>query len=368
MMPLQKLYYRTVFVYDLQGRRAATVQYAQDGTWQADHQIYDWRDRIIEIKRGISMNPPVFADLAGASNFTTVQKTVYDGNHIDKVLSFFDTGANDYIGEKYHYDLWNRVRASASYSVTGGTEIPFGPYTVNDYDWRGNVVFTGTFETEPNWNNVLANDHFASTATGKLSAAQNHYDIQDRLWKSGTFNNVSHVFDEITFKYDLSDRRTESAQDNKTTQIVYDALGRSIETRTLNGTVLLTVNRTQYDAAGNAVGQESLTLNPNEISGINESGTNFVRRTVYSWYDKAGRPTIQADYGSGAATWTNAAKPARPDNVPENSTAEYLITKVGYNTAGQQETLIDPKGKITKTFYDALGRSVKTLDNAGQNE
>jgi hypothetical protein len=64
-------------------------------------------------------------------------------------------------------------------------------------------------------------------------------------------------------------------------------------------------------------------LNPNETTSINESGTNFVRQTVYSWYDKADRQTVLADYGSGASTWTNAAKPTRPNNTPANSTNTY---------------------------------------------
>jgi hypothetical protein len=71
--------------------------------------------------------------------------------------------------------------------------------------------------------------------------------------------------------------------------------------------------------------QESLVLNPGETVSINENGTNFVRRTVYSWHDKAGRQIVQADYGSGAAIWTNAAKPTRPNTPPENSTAEVVV-------------------------------------------
>jgi hypothetical protein len=30
---------------------------------QIDYQIYDWRDRVTEVKRGIAMNPPTAVDL-----------------------------------------------------------------------------------------------------------------------------------------------------------------------------------------------------------------------------------------------------------------------------------------------------------------
>jgi YD repeat-containing protein len=114
----------------------------------------------------------------------------------------------------------------------------------------------------------------------------------------------------------------------------------------------------------NVIAQESLTLNPNETISINENGTNFVRRTVYSWYDKSGRQTVQADYGSGTTIWTNAAKPTRPNNAPANSTENYLVTKYGYSpTSGLLESTTDPKGLVKQIFYDALGRVTKTLEN-----
>ncbi|MDR0609474.1 MAG: hypothetical protein LBG58_05145, partial [Planctomycetaceae bacterium] len=112
------------------------------------------------------------------------------------------------------------------------------------------------------------------------------------------------------------------------------------------------------------IAQESLILNPNEITSINENGTNFVRLTIYNWYDKSGRQIVSADYGSGTTIWANAAKPTRPNTTPENSTAYCLVTKYSYSpTTGQLESVTDSKGIITQLFYDTLGRETKKVAN-----
>ncbi|MDR0608960.1 MAG: hypothetical protein LBG58_02525, partial [Planctomycetaceae bacterium] len=355
-------FYRTTSIYDTQGRQAATVQFAQAGRWQVDYQIFDWRDRVTEIKRGVAMNPPVFGDLSGAAWLKTVSKTIYNGEHVDKTLSYFDTGANDYTGTKYYYDQWERVRSTPSFAVINGTETLLAPFTVQDYDWRGNVVDVAQFETEPNWNNVVTISDFAATTTGKFSHNRSHYDIHGQVWKTGIFNNVSNSFDETTYKHDLAGQRISTTDDNTTVEVIYDALGRNYETKVLSGTVVKTIQRQEYNVSGNVIGQESLTLNPDETVSINENGTNFVRRTIYLWHDKAGRQIVSADFGSGTTIWANAAKPTRPNAVPENSNADYFVTKYGYSpTTGQVESTTDPKGIITQLFYDALGRETKTV-------
>ncbi|MDR1477481.1 MAG: hypothetical protein LBJ00_00905, partial [Planctomycetaceae bacterium] len=125
-------FYRTTSIYDNQGRQVATAQFAQVGKWQIDYQIYDWRDRVIEVKRGIAMNPPTLPDFNDTSWLKTIAKIIYYGERIDKSLSFFDVGTNDYTGTKYHYDNWDRVRSTTSFAVINGTETPLAPYTVQD--------------------------------------------------------------------------------------------------------------------------------------------------------------------------------------------------------------------------------------------
>jgi RHS repeat-associated protein len=357
-------FYRTTVIYDTQGRQAATVQFAQTGKWQVDYQIYDWRNRVVEIKRGVAMNPPVLGDLSGATWLKTISKIIYSGERVDKELYYFDTGTNDYTGVKYYYDEWNRVRSAPSFAIINGTETLLAPFTVQDYDWRGNVVDVAQFEVEPNWNTIATNSNFAATATGKFSHNRSSYDIQGRVWKTNVFNNVSNSFDETMYKYNFAGQRISTTHNNTSVESNYDSLGRNIESKMKSGMVVKMIQRQEYDITGNVIGKESLTLNPNETTSINENGTNFVRRTVYNWYDKAGRQMVSADFGSGAVIWTNAAKPARPNIIPENSSEDCLVTKYGFSpTTGQVENATDTKGIITQIFYDTLDRETKKVLN-----
>src|SRR5581483_7758072 len=52
--------------------------------------------------------------------------------------------------------------------------------------------------------------------------------------------------------------------------------------------------------------------------------------------------------------------PDRDDNT--------LITEYAYNPAGRLETIVDPRGIVSKLYYDALGRTIKTIENYQDGE
>ena len=63
-----------------------------------------------------------------------------------------------------------------------------------------------------------------------------------------------------------------------------------------------------------------------------------------------GRLTATADFG------TNGGNPhSRSGTVPARS-GSVLVTSTTYNDAGWAETVTDPRGLATASFYDALGR------------
>src|SRR5262249_12142587 len=72
-------------------------------------------------------------------------------------------------------------------------------------------------------------------------------------------------------------------------------------------------------------------------------------------YDPAERLTATVDVGTngGSAYTRPASVPARSDTV--------LVTSMTYNTAGEVDTVTDPLGLVSKTFYDNLGRTTKTI-------
>jgi YD repeat-containing protein len=101
---------------------------------------------------------------------------------------------------------------------------------------------------------------------------------------------------QTTYQYNLAGRRILTTHDNTTVENSYDALGRSIETKTKSGTVVKSMQLQEFDILGNVIAQESISLNPNEPTGINLNGTNFVRQTVYNWYENSSSTAVFVCY------------------------------------------------------------------------
>jgi len=365
-------FYRTVTIYDRLGRSAATIQYVQDGKWQVDAQRYDWRDRIIETRRVVAMNPPVYTDLLDDSWIPLISRTIYDGDHVEKQLSYFDTGANDYTGINYKYDAWGRQRATESFAMSGTMEVSFGPCTVDDYNWRGNVIASAVYETAPNWNTVATSENYAATTTnGRRSLTKSYFDMRGAVYRSETFeiaDDGTAGDSSVLNRYrDALGREiaTERSGSHLRQETEYDALGRRIRTQKVLAEMgIVSMMEIEYDDGGHVVGQHTYDLNPGETTGITPTSTNYTRRTVYSWYDKAGRLTTQADYGSGGAIWGYFVKPARPETAPVNSSDSYLVTKTTFNAdTGRVGITTDAAGRNSKVFRDALGRTIIQWQN-----
>jgi YD repeat-containing protein len=79
---------------------------------------------------------------------------------------------------------------------------------------------------------------------------------------------------------------------------------------------------------------------------------------VASYYDAANRLTATVDVGTnGGAVWDPVAHPMVPDRSDT-----VLVTSYVYNLAGWVDTVTDPRTIQTKTVYDALGRTTKTVE------
>jgi RHS repeat-associated protein len=126
------------------------------------------------------------------------------------------------------------------------------------------------------------------------------------------------------------------------TQQVYDGAGNVIET----------VRRQRFD---NATGTGPLG-NPT---------TSPTARVSYTaaYYDAADRLTASVDVGTNqGVSWT------RPSSVPARSDT-VLVTSYQYNAAGWVQDVLDPRELSpgqpidTRTTYDALGRTTKTVLN-----
>ena len=90
-------------------------------------------------------------------------------------------------------------------------------------------------------------------------------------------------------------------------------------------------------------------------------------RDSYSaaWYDALGRTVTTADYGTNDGT----AVTERPTTVPtwdnsNNSNPDgAIVTAYGYDGLGRQNSTTDPLGHETRTFFDSLGRTIRSVQN-----
>jgi len=131
----------------------------------------------------------------------------------------------------------------------------------------------------------------------------------------------------ITTNSDLS-----SYQDGQiTTDLTYDGLGRTIETRKYAGTGWIVTSKVTFDG----MGRVKLSYNP--YGTTNDS--------IYGWtetsYDALSRVTSVTSYtGSGASTGT-----------------------VQSSYSGNQTTVTDQAGKVRRSTTDALGRLVQVVED-----
>ncbi len=76
-----------------------------------------------------------------------------------------------------------------------------------------------------------------------------------------------------------------------------------------------------------------------------------------AYYDGADRLVNSVDVGTnGGSSYT------RPGSVPSRSDT-VLVTTYGYAASGLLQDVTDPKGILTKTTYDNIGRVTKTVEN-----
>jgi RHS repeat-associated protein len=421
-------FYRTVTQYDTLSRKQYDIQVIRGSVHgnrveQVTQYVYDVRDRIIQINKGVS------GDLAANSQDMTdsynvyptlypISQAVYDSGgvgdgYITKTRHFFGTGTSNYTGANVYRTYRGHIRGFEPFYVSGTTETPIGPYTVQDVDWKGRPTTTARYSADPTWSSVLASDGYpayaSSTSTNRLTETSTLYDDLGRVYQllqydivpsSGTGTNY---LEENTF-YDRNDRVVASAPAYAAgTEMAYDGAGRKYEDRTVtalqstpyssgayqycapapNSTLssmtggdagVLVLSHQSLDVNGNVLETDTFEDNHDDITGstpgINLTNNNdYVRRTVFNWFDVANRRTTTADYGSGdsstgAGQWKYAAIPSRPSSAPTASTSTGLVTLYSYTSdSGFLQTVTDPAGTVTKNFYDNLGRKTYLAQN-----
>jgi hypothetical protein len=302
-----------------------TTQYPGGGaTNRVTQNWYDWRDRLVASKSGVQATedttthrPISYTNFDNLSEAWQVQS--YDG---DTVTLTYSSGV---------------PQAPAASLLRGQTKAT--------YDDQGRAYLSQTYSVNPSTGAVSSNSLNTNTW-------YNHRSLVIKTSQPGGLVRKN--------AYDGAGRTTVSY----TTDGYGDAAPGQSNNWANAGTVSSTNNvleqvETGYDADGNAILTTTRQRNHDETTGgpLGNATTTPKARVSYvaGFYDAANRVTATVDVGTnGGTAWTRpATPPAASDTV--------LVTSTAYNAAGWVDTVTDPRGIQSKTFYDNLGRRTKSV-------
>lgn len=304
------------------GLRTSSTVYASGSESFTSTFVYDWRDRLTDAKAADGLVTKYTYNNLG--DVTKVQ-TYVDGDS-DWVL---DSGERRSESESF-YDERGRVYRSVQWEVKPSTSYALQDQLATNtwYSPRGMVVKS-------------------SSAAGLF--AKHSYDGAGRL----TVSSVGYDIDETSYAEALN----------------------------VAGDTVLEQSRTWYDASGNAVTQVNYQRLENDSTSTGElTAANSYATSSVSWYDLAGRRTHAATIGHervGDATHYlfssgSALIDANSNNIPDlaeatalepDSSDDYLVAKLQYDSGGRVYRQIDNAGRITQTSRDMLGRTTATIEN-----
>jgi RHS repeat-associated protein len=129
----------------------------------------------------------------------------------------------------------------------------------------------------------------------------------------------------------------------------------------VDGDIVLEQAEPTYDESGNVLLVTS-RQRFHDATGTGPLGTissGVLARVSYTanYFDDGDRPTAAVDVGTnGGTAWT------RPATVPERSDTVLVVSQL-YDAAGYVAAVADPKGILSRTERDLLGRTVRTIGN-----
>ncbi|WP_440072695.1 LamG-like jellyroll fold domain-containing protein [Streptosporangium sp. OZ121] len=257
-----------------------------------------------------------------------LESNEYDpaGNLIKKITD--DPAGQDTSGEKvttdYVYDAASRLTSTTFDPAALGRKTAF------EYDKNNNV----TKKT------------FTAAGTTRVESTSYLYNALNQVTRQTVENGAEDLvttsdYDDrglLTATVDPRGNASGATPTDFTATMRYDLAGRLVETKSpqvtieKNGTTAAT-GRPTVRYGYNSAGQQTQTI---DAEG----------RTTTSVFDKAGRltSTIGAPY------------------TPPGGSAITPKVSFGYDAAGRQTTITDPREHVTSTVYDALGRPVKVTE------
>jgi RHS repeat-associated protein len=389
-------FYRTQQDYDHRGRANKTIS----PTGTITREEYDGLGRLVSVWVGTDDTPTSgywSPDNLVGTNMVKVSEYEYDKGEVgDSNLTtstdYPGGGADDRVNLSY-YDWRNRLVATkvgAQVSESDGTHRPIY-YT--EYDNLNEAVSQEQYDgdgVDVTTTAGLVDRPDASLLRAKTTST---YDDQGRVYRSDIWSVDS--ADGAVSTYSLHtdawyDQRgnviKNAAPGGLVTKSVFDGVGRPIVTYStdgggdaalgasgswddagsVNGDAVLQQQESYYDADGNLIMAVTRQRFHDETATGDLNPATYIlpailpdSRTYFAtyYYDAAERPTATVDVGTNGGsdyTWPGTV-PSRSDTV--------LVTTLHYNDAGWVDRTVDPRGIETRTAYDALGRTVQTIEN-----
>jgi RHS repeat-associated protein len=293
---------------------------------QATQYAYDWRGRLVVIREGsvlspaeesLSRNRPfTFIDYDNLDRVT--QTRVFDGDGVPIVDAnadgIPDAPAASLLRKSQVslYDSWDRVYEEQELFVDQATGAVGSPSLTTDvfYDRRGNVAAVYA----PN----APVAQYRYDGVGRPTTSFVLGNVPAASWATATSLAASVILEQTEYAYDAASN------------------------------VILTTNRQRFhDASTTAVG----------ALGTPTSGIPARVSYAASYYDAADRLTASVNVGTngGLSYVRPAAAPARSDTT--------LVTSYAYGPDGRVQDVTDPRGIVSRTLYDALGRTTASIAN-----
>ena len=259
------------------------------------------------------------------------------------------------------------------------------PLSYTDYDNLGRVIGQSVYDGD-GVAIVDANSDGVpdKPASGLLrSLATTAYDAQDRAWKMESFavdQGTGALGASLTTSLFYDQRGSVAmtiAPNGPVTQSRYDGAGRLTSSYTLGNvptapwananslaaSLILEQSEYGYDAAGNTILTANLQrfhdASTTAIGSLGTPATGIPARVSYaaSYFDAANRLTASVNVGTNGGTAYT-----RPATIPARSDTA-LVTSYVYDSAGRVQDVTDPNAIVSRTLYDALGRTTASIAN-----
>ena len=361
-------FYRRQTGYDLKGRQDRD----QDWSGTITRAVYDSRDRLIGTWVGTDDTPTAGdwspSNTAG-TNLIRLTTRQYDGGGVgdgNLTKSTIHTSAAAGLDTFYQYDFRNRLineRAPDKVAVQ------------NTYDNLDRVTSQRTYAD--------ANSNFIIEAAELRERADSFFDE-----KSQPYQRETYFVDPATGA--SGNRLTEALFSNgRGYRIKARGPNGEFQKRTYDGALRVTATFTSYDDAETSYADAATVVNDRVIDQAvptYDANGNVIQTTHYrrtsttaklgdlsvtwaaadsrrmfnaSWFDAADRITSLVNYGTNGDVAL-----VRPATAPApNTSANYIVTKYGYDAGGRQSQTTDNLGRLTQTTFDGLGRETKIVEN-----